>query len=74
MTVIARTDKSDYNNSNIGKSITLFEEFGMYFILTVEHKPGWFGYRDVEVVDTYAKYNKAVSEYIARGGQMRREF
>ncbi len=74
MTIIARTDQSDYNNSNICKSITLLEEFGVYFLLTVERKPGWFGYRDVEVVETYSRYNKAVSEYIARGGQMRREF
>lgn len=74
MTVIARTDLSNYNGSNENKSITLCQEFGMYIIVAAEYKHGWFGYNNAEVVGTHSKYDKAVRDYIARGGQMRREF
>lgn len=74
MTVIASTDKSDYKNSNIGKSITLLEQFGLYIIIAIEHKPGLFGHKKVKIIKKIRNYHRAVRCYIENGGVMRREF
>jgi hypothetical protein len=75
MTIIATTDLSNYrSNSGKNKSVTFAEQFGMYMIIVIECKEGFFGYKNANIVGTYTDYRRAVDCYIKNGGVMRREF
>ena len=60
MKIIRSTDLSDYGNDcYIHKSITLFEEFGLYFIITTEKVSGW---SEKEEITCHPKITKNLEE------------
>lgn len=68
--IIAETDLSNYvHGKRHNKSIRVIEEFGLYSILSIEHQPGWFGSYNVEVIDTFFKYDSAIKCYMEHGGR-----
>ena len=69
--IVAETDLSNcVNGKRYNKSIRVIEEFGMYSVLSIERKLGWFGSYNVEVVDTFFKYDHAIKCYMEHGGLM----
>lgn len=75
MTIIATKDLSDYKvKRGENKSVTLAEEFGLYMVIVIERRFGFFGSGYAKVIGTYTDYRRAADCYIKNGGQMRREF
>lgn len=72
MKVIHNTDLSAAGNDcYIYKSVTLFEDLGLYGVLTTEKTVGWYECENMDIKSPpTSDRNTAIAEYIRQGGSL----